>query len=185
MTSQTATIGSPVVSIRPLRSSDGAHIRRWMKDLELVRNTVLVPSPEHATGGVNSPEAVERYIHALLHDPRRLSFAICADGLHIGNVGLKEWDEDQPAGECFIEIGERNFRGRGLGARAMRLLLDCCWRQLDLHTVNLSVFEYNLPAISLYERLGFLHTGRMGWHWWEGQYHQVLGMELERGADAR
>ena len=35
----------PLVAIRPLRASDSERIRLWMRSPDLVRFTVLVPSP--------------------------------------------------------------------------------------------------------------------------------------------
>ncbi|MEW5854294.1 MAG: GNAT family protein [Myxococcota bacterium] len=168
------------VSLRRLGMDDADRIRRWMLDPDLVRFTVLVPGPEYAVEGVANPDAAEHYIDQLLRDPRRLSFAILLDGVHVGNVGLKDYEHGVPEAECFIEIGERRLRGRGIGQEAMKLLLEHCFFRLGLRAVRLGVFDFNESAIRLYRRLGFRHTGRYGWHWCNGGYHEVLGMRLER-----
>ncbi len=58
-----------------------------------------------------------------------------------------------------IGIGERENWGKGIGGEAMTLALDFAFRELNLHRVQLTVFEYNERAIALYERLGFVREG--------------------------
>ncbi len=58
-----------------------------------------------------------------------------------------------------IGIGERENWGKGIGGEAMTLALDFTFRELNLHRVQLTVFEYNERAIALYERLGFVREG--------------------------
>ena len=42
----------------------------------------------------------------------------------------------------------------------MKVLLRYAFEELNLHRVNLSVFEYNPRAIRSYEKAGFRHEGR-------------------------
>jgi RimJ/RimL family protein N-acetyltransferase len=116
-----------------------------------------------------------------MKDPRRLSFAILRNGTHVGNVGLKDHEAGRVEAECFIEIGDEKLRGQGIGRAAMEMLLEHCFSSLRLEAVRLGVFDFNVGAIRLYRALGFAHTGRYGWHWCDGRYHEVLGMRLTRG----
>lgn len=174
------------VVLRMLTTSDRAAIRRWMADPALIRFTVLVPGPEYGPVTPYAPAAADRYLETLVMDPGRRSFAICVDGRHVGNVGLKEYDPLRATAECFIEIGERDARGGGVGTAAMSALLDVAFDQMELVSVRLGVFEFNLPAIRLYRRLGFVDDGRYGWHWADGRYWEVHAMivtpEQWRGA---
>ncbi|GEM_PF-820904 len=173
---------APRVSLRPLQEADADRIRQWMREPDLVRFTVLVPGPEYAVDGVATPEATERYIEQLLKDPRRLSFAILWDGQHVGNIGLKDYQHGRAEAECFIEIGVTHLRGQGIGRKSMDLLLEHCFDRLRLEGVRLGVFDFNVGAIRLYRGLGFSNTGRYGWHWCDGRYHEVMGMRLSRVA---
>jgi RimJ/RimL family protein N-acetyltransferase len=58
-----------------------------------------------------------------------------------------------------IGIGAPEHRGRGYGHDAMRVALRFTFHELNLHRVCLTVFSYNEPAITLYERLGFTREG--------------------------
>ncbi len=61
---------------------------------------------------------------------------------------------------CGIFIGEADYRGRGYGAEALRLLLDYAFNLLNLQSVMLGVLEFNTPALRCYEKVGFRPIGR-------------------------
>lgn len=182
MTTQTHTGTKPtgLVTLRALQRADGARIRRWMADLEVIRFTVVVPGPEHGPLLPYSVAEADQYLGTLVADPTRKSFAIELDGAHVGNVGLKEWRPGATAAECFIEIGEASARGHGVGAQAMRRLLDIAFFELGLETVRLGVFAFNHNAIALYRKLGFVDEGRYGLHWADGGWHEINAMALSR-----
>jgi RimJ/RimL family protein N-acetyltransferase len=58
-----------------------------------------------------------------------------------------------------IAIGDRDNWGKGIGTEAMDLILRFAFSELNLHRVQLTVFEYNDRAIAVYERLGFQREG--------------------------
>ncbi|QQZ08841.1 GNAT family N-acetyltransferase [Heyndrickxia vini] len=62
-------------------------------------------------------------------------------------------------GWISIAIGESNNRGKGYGYESMKLALDFAFYELNLQRVQLTVFDYNQSAISLYKKLGFQQEG--------------------------
>jgi RimJ/RimL family protein N-acetyltransferase len=56
-------------------------------------------------------------------------------------------------------IGEKRYRGKGFAEEACRLLLHYGFDKLKLHTIDLEVYDSNLLAIALYDRLGFETVG--------------------------
>jgi RimJ/RimL family protein N-acetyltransferase len=177
-----ARVAADRVRLRPLDEGDRLAVRRWMADPEVIRFTVLVPGPEYAPVSPYPPAAADRYLQTLMGDPGRRSFAILLDERHVGNVGLKELDLERGVAECFIEVGERELHGLGVGRRAMELLLEHAFLGLGLDEITLGVFEFNQPARALYERLGFTYVGTYGWHWAGGRFWHVEEMALSREA---
>ncbi len=167
------------VRLRRLKMSDRARIRRWMSDPAVIHFTVLVPGPEYGPVEPYDDDAADRYLELLVRDPDRRSYAIEVDGAHVGNVGLKNHDFDNGVAECFIEIGERSLRRRGVGAQAMGQLLDVAFDEVGLQRVRLGVFEFNVAAIKLYKKLGFVDDGLYGSHWVDGRFWQVNAMEVD------
>jgi RimJ/RimL family protein N-acetyltransferase len=66
---------------------------------------------------------------------------------------------NQSVGWLGIGIGERENWGRGIGTEVMSLALRFAFHELNLHRVQLTVFEYNERAIAVYEKLGFRREG--------------------------
>jgi len=82
---------------------------------------------------------------------------------------IRTLDDDKLIGECnlwpmwnhqnawlAIGIGEPDYRGKGYGTDAMRVLIGYGFRELGLYRITLSVFSYNTRAIRSYEKVGFV-----------------------------
>ncbi len=84
-----------------------------------------------------------------------------------------------------IGIGERELWGKGYGSDALNLLLRFAFQELNLHRVNLGTFEYNPRAIRAYEKIGFVHEGRVRRSMrrdgkrWDNVYMGILREEWE------
>jgi RimJ/RimL family protein N-acetyltransferase len=64
-------------------------------------------------------------------------------------------------GTIFVGIGEANFRGKGCGKEASRLICEYGFFFRNLHSIKVEVHEYNDSARRIYERLGFRPVGRL------------------------
>lgn len=64
----------------------------------------------------------------------------------------------QNAGEIEILIGEESYQNKGLGTEAIRLLVDYCFKILNLETLRLRVLKENIKAINCYKKVGFIHN---------------------------
>ena len=104
-----------------------------------------------------STEEVAEMLNAWRDDPDNLTFCVydSVSDQPIGDVciryGFEEYDDGSP--ETAIMIG-KNF-GHGNGYEAMQLLVNYAFTELNHARINLSVYEDNLPAVKLYEKLGF------------------------------
>ena len=58
-----------------------------------------------------------------------------------------------------IGLGDSANWSKGYGNEATRLALGFAFNELNLHRVQLTVFDYNSRAIHLYEKLGFQQEG--------------------------
>lgn len=90
------------------------------------------------------------------------------------------------AGTAWISItvGEAVGRGKGIGYQALQHLEE----QIQLHgygRIELGVFEFNAPALALYQKLNYREIGRVAdFTYWKGQMWQDIRMEkyLTQGA---
>ena len=60
-----------------------------------------------------------------------------------------------------VLIGDPDRRGQGLGQAMLHQLLDFAFHELNLHRIDLGVFDFNQRAIACYEKLGFQLEGVM------------------------
>jgi RimJ/RimL family protein N-acetyltransferase len=76
-------------------------------------------------------------------------------------VGLVELGDIQwNHGNGWLAIGiAPESQGRGYGRDAMQCIIRFGFEELNLHRVQLTVFEHNPNAIKLYESLGFQREG--------------------------
>jgi RimJ/RimL family protein N-acetyltransferase len=86
--------------------------------------------------------------------------ALEADML-IGFVGLFDLYLQHGDALVAIALGERKYWGNGYGTDAMQIILRYAFNELNLRRAGLIVFEYNPRAIRSYEKVGFIHEGRI------------------------
>ena len=97
----------------------------------------------------------------------------------IGNCGIMHVDAIDGKATLGIFIGEEEYRGKGLGAEIIDLLLDFGFNQLRLHNINLEVFDFNERAIACYKKVGFKEYGRRHeCYFLDGKWHDEIEMEV-------
>jgi len=101
-------------------------------------------------------------IHQLNPPVGRLSnyhaYAIDADGKHIGTCFMQNVDGE--SGELAIEIGDKDYWGKGYGTEAVRALVNQ-WLSNGLKRIWLKVLPWNARAIRCYQKAGFAHKGHL------------------------
>jgi len=77
----------------------------------------------------------------------------------IGFVALFNVKYGNQSAVMAIGIGDPEYRGRGYGSEAMRLIINYAFRELNLYRISLSVLDYNPRAVHVYEKVGFVREG--------------------------
>jgi RimJ/RimL family protein N-acetyltransferase len=90
----------------------------------------------------------------------RAGFAIVdeANGAFLGLAALVHLDREERQGEAGYIVAPE-ARGRGIAARALRLLTHWALTELALERVELRITAENLPSIRVAERCGFVREG--------------------------
>jgi hypothetical protein len=110
-------------------------------------------------------QVVDREFHGVL-EGRDNSFVMLMMRLHdddapIGWVALDGIQWQHGTAMIAIGIGDAKHRGQGYGEEAMRLFIDFAFNEMNLYRIGLTVFEYNMRGVKLYERLGFVLEGTL------------------------
>ncbi len=97
----------------------------------------------------------------------------------IGITSLVEIDLKNRNAECIIDIGEKEFWGKGYGREALLLLLEYAFLELNLHRISLKVFAFNERAVGLYSRIGFKREGISRQALYRnGKWHDIVHMGI-------
>ncbi len=165
------------VRLRAIEKSDVPTFVRWFNDPE-VRKCLLMYVPF-------STMQEERWVEGLA-DRQDYVFAIEAQAgekwVHIGNTGLHQIDWKNRLAVLGIMLGEQPYWGKGYGTDAVRTMLNFAFRAINLHRVELEVFEYNPRAIRCYEKAGFQRDGvRRQSHFYDGRYYDAYLMSILQG----
>lgn len=145
------------VALCPREREDNEFVRDNVNDPEvrrLLRNTV--PKNAHAID-----EAFEE--HADSEDSYNFTITADVDGTGepdepVGHVFLGHVDHVNGTAWTGIWVA-RDRQGNGYGPRAMALLLDVAFAELNLAKVTAAVFEPNRPSQRMVGKVGFTREG--------------------------
>ncbi len=143
------------VQLTAVTPQDLSTIVRWFEDSSFLRLFDAVPA------GPRTVEQLGEWLSGLhkAHDGFLFGIRPVGEDDLIGYIELDGILWNQGVAGISIGIGQAARRGQGFGHEAMELALAFAFQELNLHRVQLTVFEYNAPAIALYERLGFTREG--------------------------
>ena len=145
------------VRLTSFNKHDINHVERWYTDSDFLRRYDALPAVPQ------NHDQLEKNFQERIDDKNVYLFAIRpTDGKTDDLLGWLEVDGIIWAHRvCWISIaiGDSQQQGHGYGYDAMRLALNFIFGELNLYRVQLTVFDYNTPAIALYEKLGFTHEG--------------------------
>ncbi|MFU1797442.1 GNAT family N-acetyltransferase [Paenibacillus azoreducens] len=163
------------VRLRKMTEEDTELYHKWRNDVDVMHSTN--PSLD-----VYSMEATKEFVdHVILGAPAAKSYIMVEKGneIPIGIVSLIGIDYKNRNAECIIDIGEKEYWGKGYGSEGLKLLLDYAFYEMNLHRVSLSVFSFNDRAIHLYTKIGFQQEGSSRQCLFrDGEWHDIIHMGL-------
>jgi len=99
----------------------------------------------------------------------------------IGNCGIFKINWRIRQTEFGIVIGAKKYWDKGYGTEALRLITRHGFDTLNLNRIFLRVYENNPRAIRAYEKVGFVHEGRLRQgEFQNGKYIDVFLMSILR-----
>lgn len=114
------------------------------------------------------------WLEARPKDAVAFTVALREGGRPIGGCELRLGPSPHRTADLGIALFEDEFLGRGYGTEALRLLLGYGFDVLNLHRIELKVYENNPRAARCYEKCGFRREGRLREaRWWAGRWWEV------------
>lgn len=105
-------------------------------------------------------DEIEKFIEKSSNDEERKHFLICnSKDEIIGEVLLMDIDNEYKSCTYRIAIFSKDNFNKGVGYKATKEVLKYAFKILNLHRVELEVFDYNPRAKAMYEKCGFIKEG--------------------------
>ncbi len=158
------------VTLRALEDGDVELMRTWRNDPEMAQwffSTFPVSEDEQRAWYQKQKNRKDGKTFMIEAEGRAVGYAVC---MHM--------DERSRSIEVGLHLTSE-VRGRGYGKDAFLTLTRFCFMELNMHRVWLSVYAFNTRAIVMYEKLGFVHEGRLREAaFTRGEYQDVVVMSI-------
>lgn len=163
------------IRLRPITVEDAPEMFAALSDEESMRLT--------GTQAKFTLEQVERFCEHISQADDRADYAITllADetSTYIGEVVLNDIDFENRSANFRIALNSSNNFGKGYGSEATRLVIDYGFRTLNLHRIELEVYDFNPRAQHVYEKVGFVKEGvRRDVLLWDGKWQSAIVMSI-------
>ncbi|MCY6354470.1 GNAT family N-acetyltransferase [Clostridium sp. ZS2-4] len=96
---------------------------------------------------------------------------------HIQLLGIDRVNMSARIGRVLV--GGKENRNKGIGLQMINAILDITFNELNLHRIDLGVFDFNASAIACYKKAGFIIEGNFReCRKINGQYWSLLNMSI-------
>ena len=158
---QTQLFEGQLICLAPIDHEKDPEIEsKWTHDPEYLRMLSAKPARPLSPAQIKKKyEAIEKEM-----DESRNTFYFTirmrGDDRLVGFIKLfwVEWTNGN--GWVELGIGDANDRGHGYGSEALRLILRYAFAELNLYRLSVVVSAYNLPALHLFTKAGFVDEER-------------------------
>lgn len=143
------------IILTPMEEEDAEFIRQMENDPE-VRYALFLYKPL-------TRESAEKKVREMTASPESVMFMILdkENRQIIGQTGLVRIDFVSRAAVFYIAIHHKESRSKGFGTEATRLMVDYAFQTLNLNRIQLHVNSENIPAVHIYQKLGFEIEGTL------------------------
>jgi diamine N-acetyltransferase len=149
------TVSGDRVALGPLRRDLVPLYHAWISNLETTQYLSEAGSVLTLDEEIGWYDEVIRVANA-----RTFTIYALPDYRPIGTINLHQINHVHRKANLGVMIAEPDLRGRGLGTEAVRLIVDYGFTAMNLHSIWLTTFEFNIAGRKAYARAGFKEVGR-------------------------
>lgn len=162
------------ITLRPLGPEDAAAMFASFSDEESTRLT--------GTHETFTLAQIKAYCARIVDADDRVDYAITLKdnpALVVGEVVLNDINWHNQAANFRIALYHQDYFGKGYGTQATQLILKHGFETLDLHRIDLEVYDFNPRAAHVYEKAGFVREGiKRDALLWQGTYQDAIIMSI-------
>lgn len=160
------------IYLSPRNAEDIEQFTKWLNDFHVTDYLGQSASLYTLTGekeyleNNNSPEAT--FVIVDLNNDKMF-----------GTISLENINHINKTATLGIFIGENDYRSKGYGTEAIKLILEYGFKYLNLNNIKLDVMEFNKRAIACYKKCGFKEIGkRRKCKFINGKYYDTIFMDI-------
>ena len=156
------------LELKKIRKEDLTSIIKWRNDSEIMKyNTQYFL--------LNMEYEEKWYGDIIKKDSKNKMFVFKYGKDIVGVGGLIHLDNQNKNADVAIILGESKMHGKGLGKKALQLLVDYGFNKMKLHRIGAEIFEYNKISLKLFEKLNFKKELEMkDYLWRDGRWWKVF-----------
>jgi len=142
--------------LRPIEKEDGPIVYTWFNDKEIIDKIIGFRF------NFSMEEALDWCIKASRESNKDIKWIIESveeTSKPIGFIGLYNIDFINRNTEIAVIIGDKNFRGRGIGEESLKLVCDFAFKYLGLKLISAQILSDNEPSLHLFKKIGFEEEG--------------------------
>ncbi len=165
------------IYLRPLDMDDLETFYVWFNNPDL-RQYLMLPYPITKAGEKD-------FLEKMMMDDNNVVLSIITkkDEKLIGNIGLHQINipvnRVSKRAMLGIAIGDLEEASKGFGTEAIKLMIDYGFNSLNLHRIELTVFDFNKRAFKAYQKIGFKEEGtKREALYIKGKYHDLIMMAI-------
>lgn len=141
------------IYLRPIGLKDSEFLCQT-KNHPVVREALFMALPVYLD---NEQEKIKQYITS--KDAIVLTIVEKGTNTSVGQTALFRIDYVSRAAVFFLAILKTEYWSKGFGTEATRLMVDFAFDTLNLNRIQLHVCAENVPAIKIYQKVGFSREG--------------------------
>lgn len=160
------------LSPRCMDEEDTEKFTEWLNDFEVTDYT-------GRSGLLMSLEGEKKYLIENSNPEATFAIVTLEEDKLIGTVGLENINNINRSAVLGIFIGDKDYRSKGYGTEAIRLLLDFGFNYMNLHSIKLNLMSANERAFKCYSKCGFKEAGRIRDNVFvNGEYYDTIAMDI-------
>jgi len=130
------------------------------KDLEFIRRLRNENRQHFLDSNYISKQDQQRWYKSYLLRTDDQMFVLEENGVSVGCGALYNIDIDKKKAEVGRFVIDVSHRGKGYGGILIRLIEEMALSKFEIKELYLEALAANIPAISLYKRMGYKKVGR-------------------------
>lgn len=160
------------IYLSPRNNEDVELFTKWLNDFETTDYT-------GRSGMLTTLSSEKKYLEDNSCAEATFSIVINEDDKMIGSIGLEDINHINRTATLGIFIGDKDYRDKGYGTEAIRLILEYGFKYMNLKNIKLDLMEFNIRALKCYEKCGFKEYGRRRkCKFINGKYYDSINMDI-------